>query len=75
LHFHKLRILRKDQDALLRERARYMSQACRIECISCKKTMKERAVLDLYEAYYLSGPWTRTRWDARHFRDEISALL
>jgi hypothetical protein len=27
LHFHKLRILRKDQDALLRERARYMSQA------------------------------------------------
>jgi hypothetical protein len=39
--------------------------------------MKELDVpfLDLYEAYYLSGPWTRTRWDARHFRDEISALL
>jgi hypothetical protein len=78
LHFHKLRILRKDQDALLRERARYMSQALPYQMYKLQKAlMKELDVpfLDLYEAYYLSGPWTRTRWDARHFRDEISALL
>jgi hypothetical protein len=78
LHFHKLRILRKDQDALLRERARYMSQALPLRMYRLQKTiMKELNVpfLDLFEAYYLSGPWTRTRWDARHFRDEISALL
>jgi hypothetical protein len=78
LHFHKLRILRKDEDALLRERARYMSQALPYQMYRLQKAlMKELDVpfLDLYEAYYLSGPWTRTRWDARHFRDEISALL
>lgn len=78
LHFHKLRILRKDEDSLLRERARYMSQALPYQMYRLQKAlMKELDVpfLDLYEAYYLSGPWTRTRWDARHFRDEISALL
>jgi hypothetical protein len=53
-----------------------MSQACRIECISCKKTlMKELDVpfLDLYEAYYLSGRG-RGR-DGMPALDEISALL
>jgi hypothetical protein len=78
LHFHKLRILRKDPDSLLRERARYMSQALPYQMHLLQKAlMKELGVpfLDLYEAYYLSGPWTRTRWDARHYRDEISALL
>jgi hypothetical protein len=78
LHFHKLRMLRKDPDSLLRERARYMSQALPYQMYRLQKAlMNELGVpfLDLYDAYYLSGPWTRTRWDARHFRDEISALL
>jgi hypothetical protein len=78
LHFHKLRLLRKDKDALLRERARYMSQALPYTMYELQKSlMHELGVpfLDLYEAYFLSGPWTRTNFDARHFRDEISALL
>jgi hypothetical protein len=78
LHFHKLRILRADPNVLLLERARYMSQALPYRMYQLQKAlMKELQVpfLDLYEAYYLSGPWTRTRWDARHFKDEISALL
>jgi hypothetical protein len=45
------------------ENARYMSQACRIE-YQLQKNIEGADVpfLDLYEAYYLSGPWTRTRW-------------
>jgi hypothetical protein len=77
LHFHKLRMLRKNPGTLLQERAVYMSQALPYQMYKLQKAlMKELQVpfLDLYEAYYLSGPWTR-RHDARHYKDEISSLL
>jgi hypothetical protein len=77
LHFHKLRMLRKNPGTLLQERAEYMSQALPYQMYLLQKAlMKELQVpfLDLYEAYYLSGPWTR-RHDARHYKDEISSLL
>jgi hypothetical protein len=78
LHFHKLPILRTKRSPLLKERVRYMSQALPYHMYQVQETlMKELNVpfLDLYEAYYLSGPWSRTQHDARHFKDEISALL
>lgn len=77
LHFHKLRMLRKTPGTLLQERAAYMSQALPYQMYLLQQAlMKELQVpfLDLYEAYYLSGPWTR-RHDARHYKDEISSLL
>jgi hypothetical protein len=77
LHFHNLPNLRTMRKPLLKERVRYMSQALPYNMYQLQKVlMKELNVpfLDLYEAYYLSGPWSRRR-DARHFKDEISALM
>jgi hypothetical protein len=41
-----------------------------------KELMKELEIsfLDLFDAYYLSGPWT-IAGDARHYQDEISFLF
>jgi hypothetical protein len=77
LHFHRLRMLRQNPGTLLQERAEYMSQALPYQMYLLQKALMEELqvpFLDLYEAYYLSGPWTR-RFDARHYRDEISSLL
>jgi hypothetical protein len=77
LHFHKLRMLRKNPGTLLQERAVYMSQALPYQMYLLQKALMEELqvpFLDLYDAYFLSGPWTR-RFDARHYRDEISSLL
>jgi hypothetical protein len=57
--------------------SKYMSQAIPRRVYDAQKAlMKELGVpfLDLFEAYYLSGPWTR-EGDARHYQDSISALL
>jgi hypothetical protein len=78
LHFHKLPNLRADPNASLKERAKYMSQALPYHMYLLQKALMEELdvpFLDLYEAYYLSGPWSRTPKDGRHFKDEISALL
>jgi hypothetical protein len=75
LHFHKLRILRKDQDALLRERSVYESSLA-VSNISCKKTLKELTcrfwTCTRRTIYRGRG---RGRDGCPHFRDEISALL
>jgi hypothetical protein len=78
LHFHTLPILRDNRNVLLAERARYMSNALTYHMYQLQKAlMKELDVpfLDLYEAYYLSAPWSLTPTDARHFQDEISEVL
>jgi hypothetical protein len=77
LHFHKLRLFRQKPGVLLQERGEYMSQALPKKMHRLQKRLMEELgvpFLDLYEAYYLSGPWMR-KFDARHFRDEISSLL
>jgi hypothetical protein len=78
LHFYRMKLLRANSGALHRERARYMSAALVRQLYQVQKDISNELdvpFLDLYDAYYLSGPWTRTAWDARHYKDEISAVL
>jgi hypothetical protein len=76
LALSKLRILRKDQDALLRERASVYESSLAIECISCKTLMKELDVpfLTCTRRTIYRGRG-RGRDGCPALRDEISALL
>lgn len=65
-----------NQSELL-QNARYMSDAIPRQLYALQKElMQELAIpfLDLWEAYYLSGPFT-IPGDGRHYLDEISFLL
>jgi hypothetical protein len=59
------------------QNSRYMSDAIPRQLYAVQKDLIEELkipLLDLWEAYYLSGPWT-IPGDGRHYQDDISFLL
>jgi hypothetical protein len=75
LHFHKVPILRANSNWKYRIiTARYVSQALPYHMYQLQKAVMDELNVP-FLAYYLSGPWSLTPKDARHFKDDISALL
>jgi hypothetical protein len=77
LVLHRRNSLKELLDPTWLQRSRYVSDTLPRKLYQVQKSlMIELNVpfLDLYEAYYLSGPWSRPG-DCRHYQDEISSLL
>jgi hypothetical protein len=59
------------------KRSRYISEGVPRAIYTAQKELMQTLqvpFLDLYDAYYLSAPWSRPG-DSRHYEDEISSLL